>query len=259
MSHSSKRFIPVLLFIGLFLLHSTAANAKEFDATLVWNQKVTLSTPVSGVISEVNANTGDFVNRGDVLVKLDDRYLTINLEKSRSDVLRWKKLFEETERELNRTLELYDRDLIATHDRDIAYIKLSEAEANYKNSQAIQKKAELDLEYSVIRAPFNGIIVNQLAKKGETVVSKLQARPLVIIAERGFMQARLLATDSELKMLSPGSKATITINNIDFQGEVKYISPEPTPSTDGKYEVYVLFSTDKSQPRVGLTVKLVIQ
>ena len=115
--------IAILLFMVLVM----SAHAAEIDTRLSWHQKTVLSTPVSGVIKSVNVSQGALVNKGDVLLQLDDRVIRGNLEKARADVERWRLLEEEAQRELDRTNELYEQTLIADHEKQLAVIAHAKA------------------------------------------------------------------------------------------------------------------------------------
>ena len=113
----------------LMLASSGSVLAAEIDTTITWRQKTVLSTPVSGIIQSINVSPGAVVNKGDVLLQLDDRAIKQHLEEAKAQVERMQLLEEEAERELERTNELYDQTLIADHEKQMAIIARAEAAA----------------------------------------------------------------------------------------------------------------------------------
>ena len=97
---------------------------------------------------------------------------------------------DEAVRELERTQELFERTLLSVHDLQLAQIAATGAEADHSSAEAELAEAEIKLEYSRILAPFDARVVSVPAQPGETVVSRLQARPLVVVAPAGRMRAR---------------------------------------------------------------------
>ena len=244
--------IPVVL---LFLT-PLSAMAAQYDAQLVWSRKVTLSTTVSGVVAVVNVNPGDRVKAGDVLVALDDRLFKANVEKAKVDLEHGEQLYTEAGRELERTVELYDRTLLSDHDKQMAQIGLAEADARLKDAQAALVQAQMNLEYSAARAPFDAVVIRRFVEKGETVINTQTAKPLVEVAQIGIMAAKTALPITEARKLTVGQAAKVSVNKSDFDATIQHISFEPVDKSGDRYEVTVSFDTRGRLFRVGQQVQV---
>lgn len=237
----------MLSLILLFILPS-ALWAKDIDAALQWSRKVELSAPVSGVVSEVAANTGDQVRKGQALLRLDERYFKAKAEKARAELKRLEVKLHESEQEFKRAKEMHERELLADNELELARIGFLTSGSEYNAAQASLTKAELDLEYSVVRAPFDGIILNRTAEVGQTIISTMQPVPLFTLAEAGYMIARIKIPDKELSVLSMGQKVSVKVSGKKYEGSISRIGMEPVGSGNegALYEIDIRFSIGTS-------------
>ncbi|WP_455197169.1 efflux RND transporter periplasmic adaptor subunit [Kaarinaea lacus] len=242
----------------LMLACSGTVVAAEIDTTLTWRQKTVLSTPVSGVIKTINVSPGALVNKGDVLLQLDDRAIKQNLEEARAQVERMRLLEDEAQRELERTNELYDQTLIADHEKQMAIIARAEAAAKHQAAKAHLAKAEMDMEYSSIRAPYDAIVVKQFAQVGQTIASLTAITPLLEVAERGMMSAHVLVSGGTVSRLKIGSAAKVQVGGRTYNGTIEAVGLEPVSEKSSKYEVKVSFSTQGRVLRAGQSAKVIL-
>jgi len=254
--HNKMRNIGI--YGWLLVLIASAADAAEIDTTLTWRQKTVLSTPVSGVIKSINVAPGAVVNKGEVLMQLDDRAIKQNLEEARAQVERMRLMDEEAERELARTNELYDQTLISDREKQLAMISRAEAAAKYQAAQADLAKAEMDMEYSAIRAPYDAIVVKQFAQVGQTIASLTTITPLLEVAERGMMSVIVLVSGGTVSKLKIGAAAKVQVGGRSYNGSIEAIGLEPVSDKSSKYEVKVSFSTGDRILRAGRSAKVTL-
>jgi RND family efflux transporter MFP subunit len=241
-----------LFLVLLWPLAMTAAAAEE-DATLQWARKVALSTPVSGVIASVAVQAGDQVTKGQVLLRLDDRALRAKVQGLEAEQARATADRDEAKRELDRTQELYDRTLLADHDLQLAKNQLTAAEAALATTEAALTQARWKLEYSAVRTPFDARVLRCNAEPGQTVISRLQAEPLVEVVASEAMLARMNVSTDALKGLQTGQSVQVTVHGKKYAGLVQHIALEP--GKDGRYAVDVRFQTSELL-RAGLPAKV---
>jgi len=250
----------VVVLAALMLVAAAApAYGLELTGSLQWARRVELGTPVSGVIERIPAKAGQQVEEGTGLVYLDRRGLKADLAKAEAEAERLKKSLAEAKRELDRSEQLYARTLLSDHDLELARIDYAAAEAEYASARATLVQARLDLEYSVVRAPFPAIILTVHAEKGQTVVSNLEAEPLVTVAEAGRMVATLPVSEKQFDEVVEGSDATIRLDGREFSGRVTKIGLEPLDDSGvARYPVEVVFAYDTRDGllRAGRKVKV---
>ena len=249
------------LLASVIQLSATAtAHALDIPATLHWSKRVELGTPVSGIIKSIAVETGDRVEKDALLIKLDDRNFVAALNKARASVKDLNERRIEAKRELDRAQELYKRPVLSDHDLQTAKNAKVAADSEYESAKAALVKAELDLEYTSIRAPFNAYVLQRNAEVGQTVVSQLKPEILITVAAAGEMLARGYIEQGDLNGSLRGRPAKVAAAGITFDGQVRHAGLEPV-KTDKQgiyYEIVVVFNTGERILRAGqqVTIKL---
>ena len=245
-------FISVLLMI----FNNAVVNAEEFDATLGWSKRVELSTPVSGMVQEVFALAGSIVAKGEVLVQLDPRAFKADLKYAKAEYKNADEQYQEAQRELDRQSDMYERTMLSEHDLQVAKNNAIAAKALFQKSAANLTKAKLNLEHSAIRAPFNAIVINSRAVKGQVVAVEITPPTLVIVAEAQRMLARFFASSDKLTQLTINQGVNVNVSGKIYQGKIFEVALEPEESKPNLYAVDVLFDSKDDMLRAGQNVKI---
>lgn len=201
MSHALRRGLPWLLF---WASHAFAAPANEFDCLIEPMQVVELRSPVVGILQAVHTRRGETVRQGQLLVSIES-----SVERSAADTARYRaetqgallqarhKLANAREK-ARRMAELYEEEFVSAQARDdaAAEAKLAEAELTTAAENAelakLEHRQSLDqLNRRTLRAPFNGVVVDQYLypgalvdpSEGKKAILKLaQTQPLAVHA-----------------------------------------------------------------------------
>jgi len=248
----------LLLGNGINLLCVTTGHALELAASLQWSKRVELATPVSGVIKSVQANIGDRVKQGDVLVKLDERNYAAALEMARAKVKSLDEKRKEAKRQLDRAQELYNRTVLSEHELQTAKNGKVEADSDYATAKSELVSAEFNLEYTILRAPFDAVVLQRNAEVGQTVVSQLKPEVLFILGSAGEMIARGLIAQSDLNGSLQGRSASVNVTGKRYEGKVRHVGLEPM-QTDKQgiyYEIAVVFNPGERILRAGQQVTI---
>ena len=191
-------------------------NRVYATGTVLANEEVELRSEVSGKIILIPFREGSFVNKGDLLVKINDADLQAQLRKAESKV----KLSEEKE---FRQRQLRDGNLISQEEYDNTLGELNVNKADYDLIKAQIDKTE-------IRAPFSGVIGLRSISEGSyvttsTIMARLQNLSSIkvdfSIPERYFSSVK---TGDELEFKISGS-------NELFKAKVYAIEPRIDPAT----------------------------
>ncbi|RLB42849.1 MAG: hypothetical protein DRH12_04615 [Deltaproteobacteria bacterium] len=109
---------------------------------------------------------------------------------------------------------------------EITQRELEVAEAKLKEAEASEELARLYLEYTELRAPFNGIITSRDVEPGEVVNP---AREVISMADLSTVDLKVFVGEPEIGYIKPGQKVKVktdTFPNKTYKGQVSYISPE---------------------------------
>jgi len=263
-----KRYaLACLLWIGVWGGAAAADVSAEdsqqasgdVSAVLAWSQKVELGTLVSGVVGEVHVRPGQTVAKGDTLISLDGRGFSAQVSRRQAGYEHAKAALEEAEREDERAIELYERTVLSDFERNQALIGLHAARAVAEAARADLTEARLNLERSVLRAPFDGLVLSVGVSPGQTIVSEWQSQPLVTLANNNVFHAHAQVDAVRAGRLEPGDGVSATLGGESVQASVGYIGFEPAGQSEQGplYELVVeIVAAQGETPRVGETVIL---
>jgi multidrug efflux system membrane fusion protein len=180
-----------------------------------------------------------------VLVRLDQRQFRAELKAARAGVSSHREHRDEARRELERAKELYERAVLSDHQLQTARIAVQQADAQLEHARAALVVAQLHLELSEIRAPFDAVVVSRDAEIGQAIVSQLAVVPLVTVAEFGRMKVRALVSAADLATVTAARAATVTVTGKTWPGIVRHVALEPAAEgAGGAYPVEVVIADE---------------
>lgn len=240
--------------IGMMIwLGAPLALAATYDGSVEWSRKADLGLPVSGIIAQVNVDVGDAVRKGQALVQLEATPFEAAAREAQAVVTGRQVEQREAQRDLDQAKELYARTVLSTVELENAQMKLTRAKAATQAARAALEQAQYQLRHSVLRAPFDGVVLAREVEVGETVVSALQVNTLVTLAARGEYIARVRIPRAAAAMLNAGAPAAVLVGERRYPGRIKAIIAQAgEKETD---EVRVLFSAGEPL-RAGLSARV---
>lgn len=226
----------VLIVLSVFSVASSAADA---PARLDWSERVAMSTLVSGVVDSVNVRIGDQVRKGDVLLTLDQSVFAAALDKATKTEQSAKLAMLEAQKEYERAQELYERTVLSDHELATANVLNVTAEAEYHKATAALALARQQQRFSQVVAPFDGVVVQVAAVRGQTVVTQLQSVPLVTLGNNRPMLARAMISENQMSEINKNSPVSVKVNGKQYKATVFALGMEA--NTEGEYELAVSF------------------
>jgi HlyD family secretion protein len=147
--------------------------------------------PVSGTIAKLNADYNSKVSKGQVVAQLDQARFAARVEETRANVLaaqanlaKAKVALEDAERNLKRAKELKQRELVAQSELDAAQTahdsarsQVNVTQAQVGQAQASMNQAQIDLGYTIIRSPVDGIVISRSVDVARPLRRRCQRRP----------------------------------------------------------------------------------
>ncbi|MBT8450272.1 MAG: efflux RND transporter periplasmic adaptor subunit, partial [Gammaproteobacteria bacterium] len=129
-----------------------------------------IASEVSGRIIEL-AELGATVTKGEIIARIDDSRLQLRLAEARSVVVSEKARYNFLESEVKRVQALAKRNLSAKTDLDRLASERDVARSEYLQSQSRVEQILLDIAFSKLKAPFDGLVSQRLSNVGEFVQS----------------------------------------------------------------------------------------
>jgi RND family efflux transporter MFP subunit len=239
-----------LIVFLLLIVTSQSLQAATYKGRLEWIHKVELRVLESGVIKHMDVTVGQFVKKGAVLLMMDQREARAKLQEAKARVARAKIAGEDARREYQRTQELFDRGLIAEEELKDAELKKAIAAADEESAKANEAAKTVALEYTELRAPFNGIILARNKWQGDVIYKSLQQTPPIIIAPSGQMLARILVTADVLRKYKKGQPVNLIIKGKPYKGSIYSLGVESVriDPNGAVYEMDIIFNRDNRIP-----------
>ena len=128
----------------------------EAAGTVVSLDTVDIRAQVSGSVSEVVVREGQFVRRGDLLFRLDDRADRANLERARAQLLRDQATLADLDRQLARAQDLRAQNFIAQSAVDSVLAQVEAQRAAVASDQAAIRSSDVALSFDTITSPLSG-------------------------------------------------------------------------------------------------------
>jgi RND family efflux transporter MFP subunit len=169
---------------------ATAAPTAILQATgyVTARRQATVSAQITGALKEVLIEEGERVTAGQVLARLDDTAQRAALAQSAAQVqaaqaleTQYKAQLEQARRDLKRNQDLIDRHLVSQQALETTATQVETLAAQVASqhkqvelTQAAQRGAQVQLDYTTVRAPFSGVITAKAAQAGE-IVSPISA------------------------------------------------------------------------------------
>jgi len=154
----------------------TTAVERVFDGTVEAVHQATVSAQTAGRIQEVNFDVDDFVEAGSVLIRFTDVEQKTGLQRAQADLAGSRARAVEATEEYTRAQNLKERGLGSQRDLDRALAARESAMATVASAESAVVAARQQLEYTVVRAPYAGIVTRRHVEVGETVSS---GQPLI--------------------------------------------------------------------------------
>jgi len=150
-------------------LAQRVTNWDEFTGRFEASEQVEVRARVSGFLDAVHFKDGDLVKKGDLLFTIDQRPYRLAVDASRAEVARAKAQVELAQNEVERAEGLTQNRTITARDVDQRRANLNSAIGTQQGAEANLKTAELNLEWTEVRAPLAGRISNRRVDAGNLI------------------------------------------------------------------------------------------
>ena len=241
---------------------------QEWVASMDGLVNATILAQVQGYLTKQNYKEGDLVKKGTLLFEIDPRSFQAALDEARAALAKQQAVLQTAQANLKRILPLAAANAVSQRDKDNAVGSVQSAEAQVLASQAQVRKAELDLGFTKISSPIDGIAGAAKAQMGD-LVGTPQARELttvstvnpikvyVPISEREYLQA---VEKSKPEKRSDADRASFDLILADGstwpqKGTFSFADRQVDPQT-GTIKVAILFPNPENLLRPGQYAKV---
>ena len=206
---------------------------------------VQVGSQVSGKIATLSADYNSVVTEGQVLAQIDPQPFLARVRQARAaansaagNLAKAKNMAAQRKRERDRLATLRTQAFVSQADLDLAETNVRDteaqvdvAQAQLDQAQATLASAELDLGYTTIYSPVNGIVVSRNVDVGQTVAASFQTPTLFVIAQDlTHMQVNANVSESDIGGVTEGKPASFRVDAYPrhyFDGTVTQVRNAP--------------------------------
>lgn len=233
-------------------------KARRFSGVVEAASTSSLSFEVPGNVQEVKVDVGERVSKGQVLATLDEKTYRLNVDAAEATVGRVEVELADAERESNRLQEIAGRDrgLVSRQMLDQARAGYEAARKNLSYAQSRLHLAQRDLDRTVLKAPFDGIVTERHVDPFQEVD---RGQRLFDLHAEGAMEAAISVPESEIKQLYLGLSGEISLPAVQgpvYKGIVTEISN--AAGAANAFPVKLTIATDSDRIRPGLTAEVTL-
>ena len=142
---------------------------RAYSATINSFQNVEIRNKVRGFVEEIYVDEGKKVNKGQLLFRLNSKEHEQVVHKAEAAIQSAIAELRATEIEVENTKKLFDKNVVSKSELDLATTKVNISKAKLSEARVAKEQALLHVEFSKIKAPFDGIINRIPNKKGSLV------------------------------------------------------------------------------------------
>jgi len=228
-------------------------------------ETVEVGTQVSGQLSALYVDFNDQVEKGDLLAQIDPTILRQEVRSSEASLARSQAELNQAQRDLDRVKDLFEAKISTASDVETAQYQFEVVDAGFKQAQIGLERAQRNLEYSVIRAPVDGVVIERAVDVGQTVAASMSAPVLFVIA-RDLSEMEILASvdESEIGLIHEGQEVDFTVQAYPertFRGEVSQVRLQSTV-VENVVTYGVVISVDNADgsllPGMTATVRFIV-
>ncbi|GAA61334.1 hypothetical protein P20652_3211 [Pseudoalteromonas sp. BSi20652] len=220
-------------------------------------QEVALMPRVSGVIENIAFNEGDNVKKGDLLFKLDDRPFAAVVASLEAQINSAQAALEQAKSEAKRAVRLTERKAISTEQAESRTSVLRQREAQVAALQAQLTSAKLDLEFTSVVSPIDGIISRANITRGNNIIAGQSVLTSIVSNEKmyAYFDVDERTWNSAFSNVTAASHQPVVMQKVGqhefaYKGYINFIDNQINPST-GTLRVRAVFNEDSDQLRAG--------
>jgi RND family efflux transporter MFP subunit len=185
-----------------------------------------VAAEVSGQVEAFPVREGDFVKKGDLLVRLRSKNLELRLQSAKAARERVRANLTFAQRELNRYTKLKDADSIAERKYDEVYFEHHSLQQQLLQTTADIEVLEDDIQKKSVRAPFSGFVAKEHTQVGEWLPV---GGTVVTLVDLGHIKISVDVPERYSVKILSGEAVRVVVGNISdepFFGKVSAVLPE---------------------------------
>ncbi|MDX2262025.1 MAG: efflux RND transporter periplasmic adaptor subunit [Gemmatimonadales bacterium] len=227
---------------------------------------VEVKSKASGEILEFNVQTGQLVQRGQLLARIDRRAPQNQLSQATAQLEVAEAQLRNAESQLRRSQELYDASALSQQELETAQLAVANSRASVVSGQVQVENAKIALDDTEVRAPMTGTIIVKNVERGAVISSPVSdvggGTALARMADLSLVQVKTYVDQTDIGKIQPGLETSVRVEaypNRPFRGEVIKVEPQAdTISSVVMFAVLVRIDNREGLLKPGMSAEVQI-
>ncbi len=190
----------------------------DASGSVVSEQRVTITSRLSGYIRDLGVNEGDPVKAGQVLFRVDPVDVRSQQEAARARLVQAEADLADAESDLRRFEALFEQGAASRRQLDKARLRVKVARSAVEQARAALRQARNQLTYAEVRAPGDGIVVRKLKRNGDLATP---GAPVLTLENPQQLVVDTYVDEANVSHIKPGDKV-----RLDFPAFNKKLTAE---------------------------------
>ena len=220
----------IILFIGAgsFVYFGQKNNQQKelsYSGTIETTQ-AKLSFQAPGRIAIVNIQEGQSVSKNQIIAELDRAEFVSRYNQARANATSVQDTLKDAEKNYKRFEELFSKGVVTEKERDSLKLIYEVAKSKLAESESVLKLASIQLGYTQLKSPLDGMVTSRNIEPGESVNP---GREVITVSDLSRVELKIFVDETEIGKVKPGQKVEVKIDTFPdrkFEGFVSFISPE---------------------------------
>lgn len=224
----------------------------EYPAQIAGSLDVQIRAQVGGILQARLYNEGEFVEAGTQLFQIDDKEYKVALEKAQGTLAQAKAEVTRTRSTYNRVKRLRKENAVSQQDYDNALSAYETAQANVQVAQAGVNNAQINLDYTKVTAPINGIAGKEAQTVGSLIAPAGESGLLTTMVQIDPLYVNFSMPGSQFEKLAQGYReGQIVLGDEEKQKILQDRRYRDTDVNEVPIYVEVLVGENKVYPQRG--------
>lgn len=275
----SVRFVPILLlaaacaepepeptYQALPVERRDIVVTAQAAGTILPDTVVEVKSKASGEILEFPVQTGQVVQRGQLLARIDQRAPQNQYAQAEAQLEVAQAQLRNAEAQLTRSQELFEAQAITEQELETATLQVANARASVINATIQRDNARIALDDTEVRAPITGTIIAKNVERGAVISSPVSdvggGTAMARMADLSLVQVKTYVDQTDIGKIRQGLETTVRVEafpNRPFRGQVLKIEPQAdTISSVVMFAVLVRIDNREGLLKPGMSAEVQI-
>jgi RND family efflux transporter MFP subunit len=209
-------------------------------------QTINITPEVGGKISRIYVEEGDSVSRGQLLAELDSRATRLQADQAKAVVQVAQANYNDAEKNMERMERLRKENAVSEQQNEKIRLAYEAARAELERAKAALNLAEYNLDVSLMKAPFSGVVASKNAEVGDVINPMMgsfsPASGVLTLVDYSRVKIQIDVSYEDIVRIAKGQAAYLSVETYPdkkFEGKVLVVNKAADPVTK-KFHVEVV-------------------